>query len=215
MPFKKIIEALDILLVACERYRSIPYPTRTDFAEIEILYYAARFSAQGSVTLPPLEECGLRIVQAFPWPESVDGGKTWKLSECYRTEKMGDSNAWKRWSQTIKSLREGAQRADGLPTATHNQTTTRPSPKWDRPSRQLTVDGQPVIIAKREAPRQFAVLDLLENAGWPTDGVAVPRTWEGSLKDAVDALNDRLVSTRLRICRLNNDHRLGWTIALE
>jgi hypothetical protein len=87
-----------------------------------------------------------------------------------------------------------------------------PRPKWNRPVRQLTVDRQTISIATKEAPRQFAVLDLLETAGWPPAGLAVPRDFRGSLKDAVEALNDKLAATHLRILRLDNDCRLGWML---
>jgi hypothetical protein len=93
----------------------------------------------------------------------------------------------------------------------HRQRVAGLKPKWDRPTRLLTVDDQKVPIAQREAPTQFAVLDLLEKAGWPSEGVSVPKGFRG-LKDAVDALNKRLVSTRLRILRLDNNNRVGWTL---
>jgi hypothetical protein len=91
-------------------------------------------------------------------------------------------------------------------------------PSWDRPSRLLTVDGKKrVSFTRREAPTQFAVLDLLEKRGWPPAGVEVPCNFLGSPKDAVEALNERLASTRLRIRlhgnnRRNNRH-LDWTVA--
>jgi hypothetical protein len=85
-------------------------------------------------------------------------------------------------------------------------------PRWHRSTHLLTVAEQVVRIAHREAPRQFAVLDLLEAAGWPADGVAVPHDFLGSLKDSVEAINTKLVYTRLRLQRLDNDRRLGWTL---
>jgi hypothetical protein len=103
--------------------------------------------------------------------------------------------------------------ADGI--AAQNSPESPPPanrPKWDRPSRQLKVGGETVEIATREAPAQFAVLDLLENTGWPIEGVPVPKTFPHSLKDAVEALNKRLQSTRLQILRQKNDTHLGWAI---
>jgi hypothetical protein len=83
-------------------------------------------------------------------------------------------------------------------------------PKWNRPYRQLLIDNQLVVIASREAPVLFELLDLLENAGWPAEGVPVPRTFTGSVKDGVDALNNKLASVHLQILRLNNNQRIGW-----
>jgi hypothetical protein len=86
-------------------------------------------------------------------------------------------------------------------------------PKWDRPTRLLIVDDQTVEIATREAHVQFAVLDLLEQAGWPADGVKVPNNFEGSIKDAVDELNKKLTTTRLRIALVNGGKRIVWRMS--
>jgi hypothetical protein len=85
-----------------------------------------------------------------------------------------------------------------------------PRPKWDRATRTLTIENDPIPIASREAPVQFAILDSLEVAGWPTEGVDAPRL--GSVKDAVEALNDTLSSTRLRILNQHGNQRIGWKI---
>jgi hypothetical protein len=88
------------------------------------------------------------------------------------------------------------------------------TPKWDRAARVLTIGRERVTVASREAPRQFAVLDLLETAGWPQDGVAVPRDFRGSLKDTVEVLNGRLMGYGLTLRREDNDTRLTWTVAV-
>jgi hypothetical protein len=101
----------------------------------------------------------------------------------------------------------GAKSDNQPPKLTETET---PHPKWDRPSRQITIDNQPITIARREAPVQFAILDALENAGWPVEGVPPPQF--GSVKDAVDALNATLSSTRLRILKLNGNKQISWKL---
>ena len=84
-------------------------------------------------------------------------------------------------------------------------------PKWSRLSRQLVVDGAPITVARRDAPSQFAILDVLENAGWLPEGADVPRDLRRSLKDGVEAINKTIASTRLRIRRLENNLKVGWS----
>ncbi len=112
----------------------------------------------------------------------------------------------------VERLQAESKGADAHRPILGSGKTPQPRPQWDRASRILTVDNQPVEIAKREAHVQFAILDLLEEAGWPTQGVLVPRTFSGSIKDAVDALNERLSSTSLTILRLHNNQRIGWKL---
>jgi hypothetical protein len=85
-------------------------------------------------------------------------------------------------------------------------------PKWDERARTVTVCGASVDLSRRIAPSQYAVLEWLESAGWPLEGVLVPENFLGCVKSAVDALNTRLVATRLRLRRASNNCRIRWTM---
>lgn len=98
-------------------------------------------------------------------------------------------------------------RRDGVPPSPP-PAAANTRPQWCRPSRVLIIDNQPIPIANREAPVQFAILDALEDAGWPADGVSAPKS--GSIKDAVEALNETLASTPIQLLKLNGNQRIGW-----
>jgi hypothetical protein len=91
-------------------------------------------------------------------------------------------------------------------------------PRWDKGNRQLLLpgDGSPVKWG-RVASTQFPILDALEAAGWPENGVELPGVLTaGQIKNAVEALNDRLAATRLRLGREqqdNNPWRITWHLA--
>lgn len=81
-------------------------------------------------------------------------------------------------------------------------------PRWDRTAKTLWLGDDAAIVYTRTATTQFPILDAFEQAGWgPT--ITNPLTY-GSVKDAIDALNSRLQTTRLRFQRLNGDTVLGW-----
>jgi hypothetical protein len=86
-------------------------------------------------------------------------------------------------------------------------------PRWNPTTRLLKVGkDDEVLMATRWAPVQFAILDLLEKAGWPVNGVPIPKGLKGSFKDAIDALNKTLRSTRLHLSLLNGCQRVGWAL---
>jgi hypothetical protein len=82
-------------------------------------------------------------------------------------------------------------------------------PRWNRIDGILTVPGRGSVTFGTEAPRQFAVLDLLERAGWPAAGVAVPDDMLG-VKDACDALNVKLTSLAIRVLSQKGGQRVRW-----
>jgi hypothetical protein len=83
-------------------------------------------------------------------------------------------------------------------------------PRWDRQRRQVWLGDDLLCTYVRHAPAQFALLDALQQAGW-SQTIAAPRT-RHSIKDAVEALNNRLEATRLRIQRLESDTRIEWRL---
>jgi hypothetical protein len=96
-------------------------------------------------------------------------------------------------------------------------TSPRPKsgPTWDRMRRRLCLDDREVRTFKRLAPRQMAVLNALQDGGWPEDGVRNPfRRMVGKelasnrLHQTVVNLNRRLASQGLRI-REDGD-RVWW-----
>jgi hypothetical protein len=62
----------------------------------------------------------------------------------------------------------------------------------------LRLGDEEVRTYKREARSQFAVLDALQAAGWPTQGVRLSKGCDISLKDTVRDLNIAVAASRLR-----------------
>jgi hypothetical protein len=85
-----------------------------------------------------------------------------------------------------------------------------PKPRWDPRAQQLWLGDNVVRTFRRRAPAQFEILDAFEKADWATSVRAPSRRF--SLKDAVDALNDELVSSRLKFLREDNDTKIRWRI---
>ncbi len=86
-------------------------------------------------------------------------------------------------------------------------------PRWDRATRQLSLDDAALRLYRREARAQFAILDAFQSAGWPPS-IPCPSEVLGT-KDAVDGLNDGLADTRLRFQpRRQNDgpDSIGWRL---
>jgi hypothetical protein len=106
-----------------------------------------------------------------------------------------------------------ARRQGGEPaTTTGAIAESARTPVWDRASRRLCLGSEVLRTFPREAPAQFAVLDVLQAAGWPLEGAMVPLRCGISLKDAVEALNEALAASRLRIGRGDGDRRVTWYV---
>jgi hypothetical protein len=84
-------------------------------------------------------------------------------------------------------------------------------PRWDASTRTVYLGDVKVVSYSRRAPAQFAILEAFQAANWSRT-VSAPRQTH-SLKDAVDALNIKLATTRLRIHRHDNDTRIEWTLS--
>jgi hypothetical protein len=86
----------------------------------------------------------------------------------------------------------------------------RKKPCWERVTRQLFWEDMVIRKYSRKAHAQFCVLDALQAKDWPADGVPAPKGM--SIKDAIEALNDGLLTTPLRISAVENYTRITWTI---
>jgi hypothetical protein len=124
-----------------------------------------------------------------------------------------ESPDWKQLEGEIELEYSAAQEDQPPPSQVVNADDSTIRPKWDRPSRLLTIDSDEVEIASREAKTQFAILDLLQGAGWPDKGVPIPNDFGGDVKSGLDALNGKLSGTRLKLLPQNNYQRIGWKIA--
>jgi len=96
------------------------------------------------------------------------------------------------------------------PKNTSNASTTNARPRWDRHRRQIWLGEELLYTYTRHAPAQFAILDTLQKADWPSS-IVNPVT-HFSIKDTVESLNKRLDATRLRIQRLEQDTQIGWRL---
>jgi hypothetical protein len=85
-------------------------------------------------------------------------------------------------------------------------------PLWDRPRRLLRVEGVDYYFKGRERPAQFAVLDLLQEKGWPPAGVDVPAKFGYRVKDAIEELNPSLFEVRLSLQPAADNTRILWRI---
>jgi hypothetical protein len=84
-------------------------------------------------------------------------------------------------------------------------------PRWDRARRQLLLGEETLYTWTREAPKQFAVLGVLQEAGWPEDGAKLPRSLNHrQAKDAVEGINTNLAPSRLRLSRRQDDDHSWW-----
>jgi hypothetical protein len=108
-------------------------------------------------------------------------------------------------------LTEVVEVLEGLqPAPTSEPPTPEPNrPEWNRVTRVLCV-GEAKVLYEREAPEQFALLDALQNAGWPTDGIPCPDKLRFNLKNTVDSLSKKLAATRLRVGRTENNTHINW-----
>jgi hypothetical protein len=95
-------------------------------------------------------------------------------------------------------------------TSAEEQEVTILRPCWDRTRRQLWLGNQLVRSFSRHAPAQFTVLDAFQTERWPAS-ISKPAGLF-SLKDAIDALNDGLVRSRLRFCRCDNNSVIQWSL---
>jgi hypothetical protein len=112
-------------------------------------------------------------------------------------------------------------RTEGMPpppaatsgrTSAEEQEVTILRPRWDRTSRQLWLGDNSVRSFPRHAPAQFTVLDAFQRKGWPA---SIPNPVKHfSLKDAIDALNHGLVSSRLRFYwrDIDNESVVEWSL---
>jgi hypothetical protein len=80
-------------------------------------------------------------------------------------------------------------------------------PRWDRTRRTLFLGDKVACRYRREAPRQFALLDLFEQKGWPQT-VDCPRNF--AAKNAVDNLNRKAAASHLRFGLADGDTRVTW-----
>jgi hypothetical protein len=87
------------------------------------------------------------------------------------------------------------------------------SPQWDRTRRRVCLGEDVLSTYTKEAKRQFALLDAIQAAGWPPEGIAPPNGLP--VKDTVDCLNKKLETTRLRFGRLDNNTRVAWWLQPE
>jgi hypothetical protein len=79
--------------------------------------------------------------------------------------------------------------------------------RWNKADRTLWIDGEAARTYGRHAPKQFAVLDAFEAAGWP---LSIPKPLKySSLKDAIDELNHGLASSKFRFYR-RDDGSVEW-----
>src|SRR5262245_37011934 len=86
-------------------------------------------------------------------------------------------------------------------------------PSWNRSCRQLKLGGDVIYEYKRLAPTQFPLLDAFEKAGWPAEGIGRPRELDGEkVKNAVDALNEALLASRLRFHHAEHHNRIHYRI---
>jgi hypothetical protein len=83
-------------------------------------------------------------------------------------------------------------------------------PRWVRGERTLFLGDQKLHKYRREAPRQFPVLDAFERAGWP-ESIPIPAGIVG-VKDTVESLNTGLEASRVQFHRLSGDTRIGWSL---
>lgn len=83
-------------------------------------------------------------------------------------------------------------------------------PRWDARAKELWLGDAKIVSYSRHAPAQFSILEAFQKAGW-SQTVEAPRRLT-SLKDAVDALNEKVANTRLRFYRREYDKVLEWRL---
>jgi hypothetical protein len=93
----------------------------------------------------------------------------------------------------------------------------QPRPRWrrHRDGWQLCLGEEVQHTFRRNAPRQFVLLNALEAAGWPEAGIGLPHGLNYSqAKNATDALNRALANGRLRLhCHKDGeDARVSWSV---
>jgi hypothetical protein len=83
-------------------------------------------------------------------------------------------------------------------------------PCWDRVKRTLTI-GNDALTYGREAPAHFWMLDAFEAKDWPNK-MPTPRGTcrTFGVKDTIGTLNKKVLTTRLRFTRTENDTTVGW-----
>ncbi|MFO0806250.1 MAG: hypothetical protein U0791_24365 [Gemmataceae bacterium] len=91
-----------------------------------------------------------------------------------------DARARRKWEE------RRALAALGLPTRPRHR-----GPEWDAEERTLSHNGVVLRRWSRSAPKQFAILDAFEAAGWPAR-VAIEGECSSSLGDTVMHLNENL-----------------------
>jgi hypothetical protein len=107
-------------------------------------------------------------------------------------------------AQVWREVREKCPRI-----AEASQGTPCAKPNWNAQSRELWLGATMIRTFSRRAHAQFAILDAFQNADW-AEIISAPKGF--SLKDAVDALNEKL--TRVRFLREANDNSIRWQITV-
>jgi hypothetical protein len=101
-----------------------------------------------------------------------------------------------------------ATRSPGAPAPLSGETTLLP--RWDARTQELWLGAEVVRTYSRQAPKQFIILNAFQAANW-CQSIPIPPNLHG-IKDAVEALNDKLVRSRLRFQRGARDTTIHWTI---
>jgi hypothetical protein len=107
-------------------------------------------------------------------------------------------------------------RSHTTPPAKNNRRDKQPAkepagrPHWDRTSWILSFGDLQYQYEGREAPAQFAILDLLEESGWPPKGIMIPKDFPHSVKDTLESLNPRTIAIGLSLRHTDKNRRILW-----
>jgi hypothetical protein len=111
----------------------------------------------------------------------------------------------------LEDLANEASRIEELPVGpADGREGSAPRPSWNQERYELrTSQGKLARKFTRLAPSQMAILDALEAAGWPTDGVRSPLQEVEFTQRAVGGLN-RGISRGLRFGRARGGRWVTW-----
>jgi hypothetical protein len=139
------------------------------------------------------------------------------IEDCRKGVLLGQAHAQEQMRTAVGPIMEllGPTSPAPAPNAGINaDADSQPKPRWDRHARQLWLGPDMVRTYRRHATKQFLVLDAFEKAGWPTS-INAP---SGCLspKDTVEALNDGLITSRLRFGwgTAGGVDRIRWTLTV-
>jgi hypothetical protein len=128
---------------------------------------------------------------------------------------------WWAWDETIRRWRDDAVDQLGGDGYVPNSGEGRGQgalPRWDRAGRQLQISAEGKVTFDRAAPAQFRVLDALQAAGWPEEGIGLPRGLDRKqAKDSIRQLNSRVLSLSMHfyLDGKGEDGRIRWHVVRD